>query len=228
MIPVAFARMVAAFSGERLARYESEVLPVWRREGIDAREVLDLECLGAWETCRRAWRTVRETNHADVLCVLQDDFIPCHGFVHALQSFLARSAEYDAWCVFQPAAVPAEVRALMSSRTDFDIPDSAISWGGSLLLRRHVVNRVLDRAALLGGFGQMDDLRLATALRQLGIKTRNVGVPIVRHVGAYWPSLCGNDDTRPESVEYRAGYSFADDKNILTSDSTQSTIGGGQ
>ena len=225
MIPVAFARMVAAFSGDRLARYELEVLPVWDREGVDAREVLDLERLGAWEMCRRSWRTVHETSPADLLCVLQDDFIPCHGFRDRLVAFLRRNPGYDAWCLFQPAAMPADVCALMTPCVDFDIPDNAIAWGGSLVLRRHTVNRVLDRAALLGGFGQMDDLRVGTALRQLGIKTRNVGASLVRHVGAHWPSLCGNDDVRPESIEYRAGYSFADDEFQLTDNENSRTVG---
>ena len=208
---IGFARMVAGFSADRLARYDREVLPLWDAQGIDAHEVLDLQQIGAWETCRRAWRVLAENWPADILCVLQDDFVPCDHFLPRLKNFLTTHQTYSAWGIFQPATHnPEECRLLMAAHKDFELSSEMICWGGALVLRREIVNPVLQLAEHFGAYGiHNDDLRLSRALRYLNIPIMQCSPSILRHVGAYWPSLCQNGFDNPQFLSYRAGYTLA-------------------
>jgi hypothetical protein len=211
MISVSFAQIIAGFNADRLSKYESEIRPAWIGQGVCAHEVFDTKGEGAWSAAQRAWRWLSESTQSNVVCILQDDFLPCGAFLDKLRSFLQRNERFSAWGIFQPAARdPQESKALMDAGCDFDLPDDHICWGGSLLMRRAIVDRVVSLAQHFESFGQQDDLRLSRSLHYLGVPVRHCAPSLIRHVGARWPSLCKNSVDNEAYIKYREGWTFAD------------------
>lgn len=194
--------MHAAFSPRRKMLLHGTVWPAWSREGVHPWVVSDYLKRGPWEVCKEAWGLARDQEY---WCVLQDDFIPCHGFTALVETFIQRHPNQPL-CIFQPASVePSEVKALMG-KDDFVIPEHMIPWGGSLILPTKIIPQVIAMADVFTGFGTQDDTRLAHALLHLGLSTVNIGTSLIRHIGAGQTVV----QDWEEPIEYRRGFTFHD------------------
>lgn len=190
---------------ERSVLWETQIRPALERERVKFELFTDTKGEGAWTNARRAWMALA-TSREPYAAVLQDDMLPCAGFESKAERFAERH-DGHALSIFQPACQPENVglvKQAMLMRADFAIPDTWIAWGGGLILPTKMIREVVQFANLLDGFKQQDDLRLSRALFRLGKPIIQIGVSLLRHVGAN-QSTIGNVIT---DLEYATGYSF--------------------
>lgn len=202
---IAFSLMHNAANSDRVKLFNEQVKPALERERVKYQIATDILSKGPWECARVAWDMLL-TSREPYAMVLQDDMIPCHGFMDKIERF-ASCHDGKALCVFQPAAPwdqVAHVRTLMSMGCDFVIPEQMIAWGGSILFPTAWIRSVLGFAELLGGYTHQDDLRISRAIHHQGQPIINIGKSLLRHVGAA-QSTIGNVF---EDLEYATGYSF--------------------
>jgi hypothetical protein len=219
---IAFSLMLASFNMTREQLYRTHCEPIWQREGVYLHVTHDKDKSGCWTTCRRAWQHLVDNTNASHLVVVQDDFIPCKGFLHRLDESISEHPS-EVTTFFQPAMQNRnDVKKLMSQNMNnktFQLPDTGIIvWGGCLVLPHHLVRPIVELADQLQ-FGQIDDVRLSVAMQMLQFQGANFKIhctspSLVKHLGARWESIQEGAYTgidKDDYTQYREGYFFADD-----------------
>jgi len=203
---IGFALMHAAFDSRRHKMLYETVWPSLQREDVHPIVVSDYTKRGPWEVAKEAWRHAHDRyTH---WMVLQDDFVVCDNFLKLAHNFVDRHPN-DACCVFQPAAFnPNDVKNLMN-HGDFEVPAHMIPWGGSLILPVSLVPNVIEIGDILDGMGTEDDTRIAHALRWLNVPCYNVGVSLIKHIGAGHSVV--QNPSNDGNVTYRTGFTYVGD-----------------
>ncbi len=212
MTAIAFSMIHATTIPERVALYHDHVAPAWAQQGIHYALHLDppqphMHRVGIWGNAKLAWSLLIDSG-ASHGCMLADDLIPCPGLENKLISIVNKN-QHAAVNFFQPACADIEaVEQLMEKGVPFEIPEQMTTWGGCLVLPTGRIREVLQVADRFDGFGDMDDVRLTHALRDLSIPIVNVGRALVRHLGALHASFSGPQTDDSRVTRFRLGINF--------------------
>jgi len=199
---ISFAMSAASFDCERDLYLDRIVLPSWLRQGICPHLFVDQTPSDCWRAARRSWAWLSQSDASHV-CSLFDDFVLNDGGRAKIEALVARHPD-NPITFFQPAIENLSDLDCMG-KGDFEIRHPWIAWGGTLVVPRRLVARMLELADQMWMFPTQDDNRIAFAFEAIGVRVWCAGENFSTHLGAYLPSLGGDDCGPILAQDYRSG-----------------------